>query len=128
MIKVLFAASESAPFLKSGGLGEVIYSLSKEMRKLGIDARVILPKYSDISFNYQKEMEKLNAFTVNVGWRKQYCGIDYLENEGIPFYFVDNEYYFKRSGMYGYYDEAERFAFFCRAVVEALGNIDFIWM
>lgn len=126
MIKVLFAASESAPFLKSGGLGEVIYSLSKEMRKLGIDARVILPKYSDIPFNYLKEMEKLNAFTVNVGWRKQYCGIEYLEHEGVPFYFVDNEYYFKRSGMYGYYDEAERFGYFCRAVIDALDNIDFI--
>lgn len=126
MIKVLFAASESAPFLKSGGLGEVIYSLSKEMRKLGIDSRVVLPKYSDIPFNYLKEMEKLNAFTVNVGWRKQYCGIEYLEHEGVPFYFVDNEYYFKRSGMYGYYDEAERFGYFCRAVIDALDNIDFI--
>ncbi len=126
MIKVLFAVSESAPFLKSGGLGEVIYSLSKEMKKLGIDARVILPKYSDISYDYQRKMEKLSAFTVNVGWRKQYCGIEYLEKEDVPFYFVDNEYYFKRTGMYGYYDEAERFAFFTRAVIESLEYIDFI--
>ena len=126
MIKVLFAVSESAPFLKSGGLGEVIYSLSREMKKLGMDARVILPKYSDISFDYQRKMEKLTAFTVNVGWRKQYCGIEYLEIEDVPFYFVDNEYYFKRTGMYGYYDEAERFAFFTRAVIESMENIDFI--
>ena len=126
MRKVLFAVSESAPFLKSGGLGEVIYSLSKEMRKLGLDARVILPKYSDIPYDYQRNMEKLNALTVDVGWRKQYCGIEYLEKEGVPFYFIDNEYYFKRTGMYGYYDEAERFAFFSRAVIDSLEYIDFL--
>ncbi len=125
MLKVLFAASESEPFLKSGGLGDVIFSLTKEMKKIGIDARVILPKYSDIPINYQKEMKKLTAFNVNVGWRKQYCGIEYLEYNGVSFYFVDNEYYFKRSGMYGYYDEAERFAYFCRAVIETIDNIDF---
>lgn len=126
MAKVLFVASESAPFIKSGGLGEVIYSLSKEMRNIDIDAAVILPKYSEIPFNYQNGMKKLNAFNVNVGWRNQYCGIEYLEHEGVPFYFVDNEYYFKRSGMYGHYDEAERFAFFCRAVIESLEYIDFM--
>lgn len=126
MIKVLFVASESTPFIKSGGLGEVIHSLSKEIRKSGIDARVIIPKYSDIPFDFKKKMQKLDAFTVNVGWRKQHCGIEYIEHEGIPFYLIDNEYYFKRSGMYGYYDEAERYAFFCRGVLESLKHIDFI--
>ncbi len=126
MIKVLFVASESSPFLKSGGLGEVIHSLAKEIRRLGIDARVILPKYSDIPAEFSKKMQKLDAFTVDVGWRKQYCGIEYIEYDGIPFYLIDNEYYFKRSGMYGYYDEAERFAFFCRGVLESLQHIEFI--
>ncbi|MCK9216678.1 MAG: glycogen synthase GlgA [Firmicutes bacterium] len=126
MVRVLFVASESAPFIKSGGLGEVIYSLSKEIKKIDIDAGVILPKYSEIPFNFQKEMKKLYAFNVNVGWRNQYCGIEYLELDGVPFYFVDNEYYFKRCGMYGHYDEAERFAFFCRAVIESLEYIDFL--
>lgn len=126
MTKILFAASEAAPFLKSGGLGEVILTLPKELRKHGIDARVIIPKYSDIPHNYQRQMKKLNALNIDVGWRKQYCGIEYLEYENVPFYFIDNEYYFKRPGMYGFYDEAERFAFFNRGVIESLDSIDFL--
>ncbi|NLJ99709.1 MAG: glycogen synthase GlgA [Clostridia bacterium] len=126
MIKVLFAASEAVPFIKSGGLGDVIYSLVKELRGIGIDARIMIPNYSDISFEYSNKMDKIEAFNVNVGWRRQYCGIKYLEHGGIPCYFVDNEYYFNRGGLYGYFDEAERFSFFSRGVIESLEKIDFI--
>lgn len=126
LTKVLFVASESAPFIKSGGLGEVVYALVSQMRKENIDARIMIPKYSDIYFHYKNKMKKLTALYVNVGWRRQYCGIEYLEYEGIPVYFIDNEYYFKRSGLYGYYDEAERFAFFNRAVLESIPQIDFV--
>ncbi|GAB2718278.1 glycogen synthase GlgA [Paenibacillus thermoaerophilus] len=124
-MKVLFAASEAAPFAKTGGLGDVVGALPKELRKLGVDARVILPKYGLIAEEWTSRMETLRTWEVSVGWRNQYCGIQTLEHDGVPVYFIDNEYYFKRGGLYGYGDEAERFAFFSRAVVEALAHLDF---
>jgi starch synthase len=126
MLKVLYVASEVVPFVKTGGLADVAFSLPKELRNLDIDVRIILPKYSKIHEIFKKAMKFQRNFNVPVGWRKQYCGVEYLEYEGIPFYFIDNEYYFKRDGIYGFYDDGERYSFFCRAVLETIANIDFI--
>ncbi|RYM05415.1 glycogen synthase GlgA [Sporolactobacillus sp. THM7-7] len=120
---VLFAASECAPFVKTGGLGDVIGALPKALLKKQIRVSVILPKYADIPDSYQRRMAHLTHFFVPVGWRNQYCGIEYLEEEGIRYYFLDNEYYFKRHGSYGYFDDGERFAYFSRAVLEALPRL-----
>ncbi|MCM3767075.1 glycogen synthase GlgA [Neobacillus niacini] len=124
-MKVLFAVSECGPFAKSGGLADVAGSLPKELVSLGTEVRVILPKYGTISDEFKQNMKKIKEFSVNVGWRKQYCGIEELEYQGITYYFVDNEYYFKREGFYGYFDDGERFAFFNRAVLEALAQLDY---
>lgn len=124
-MKVLFAVSECAPFAKSGGLADVAGSLPKELNRLGTDVRVILPKYQSISDEYKQRMKKVKEFTVSVGWRNQYCGIEELTYQGITFYFIDNEYYFKRDGFYGYFDDGERFSFFNRAVLEAIKELDF---
>jgi len=126
MVKVLFAAAEAVPFAKTGGLGDVIGSLPKELRKQGLDVRVILPKYQDIPDKYQQKMILKANFTVPVGWRQQYCGVEELEYEGVIFYFIDNEYYFKRHGFYGYPDDGERFSYFSRAVLESLKYLDFL--
>ncbi len=124
-MKVLFIASEAFPFIKTGGLGDVIFSLPKELRKLGIDARVMIPKYGDIPAFFRDKMSCISIFSVPVGWRNQYCGVELLKYEGMPFYFIDNEYYFKRQGIYGFYDEAERYAFFSRAALESIKYLDF---
>lgn len=124
-MKVLFAVSECVPFVKSGGLADVAGSLPKELVKQGTDVRVILPKYGSISDEFKKKMSPNCEFTVAVGWRNQYCGIEELEYQGITFYFVDNEYYFNREKLYGYFDDGERFAYFNRAVLDALQHIDF---
>ena len=126
MLKVLFVAAEAVPFAKTGGLGDVIGSLPKELKQQGVDARVILPNYQDIPEKYKKRMVFKSKFPVQVGWREKYCGVLEYEYEGITFYFIDNEYYFKRYGLYGYDDDAERFGFFCRAVLESLPKIDFV--
>ncbi len=118
-------AAEAAPFVKTGGLADVIGSLPKELLKEGIDARVILPKYGDIPDRYREMMTPVAVMDVPLGWRRQYCGIEQLEHQGVTFYFVDNEYYFKRRGLYGYYDDGERFAFFSRAVLESLRYLNF---
>ncbi|WP_025852252.1 glycogen synthase GlgA [Paenibacillus ehimensis] len=125
-MKVLFAASEAVPFVKTGGLADVIGSLPKELAKQGIDVRVILPKYEDIPARFTERMETVTFFTLRMGWRNLYCGIQKLEHEGITFYFIDNEYYFRRKGCYGYGDDAERFAFYCRAVLDALPHIEYM--
>ncbi len=117
---VLFAASECAPFIKTGGLGDVIAALPKALKDQNIDVSVILPKYEDLSFQYKSQMTLIKSIDVPVGWRQQYCGIEVLVHDGITFYFLDNEYYFKRHGSYGFFDDGERFAFFSRAVLEAL--------
>lgn len=126
MLKVLFAASESVPFIKTGGLADVAYSLPKELRKAGVDVRVVLPFYQDIRDDLKNNMILIREFNVSVGWRNQYCGIKYMEYDGIPFYFIDNEYYFKRNGIYGFYDDGERFAYFNHAVLKMIQEIDFI--
>ncbi|WPC40593.1 glycogen synthase GlgA [Clostridium sp. JS66] len=120
MLKILFTAAEAHPFIKTGGLGDVAYSLPKALRELGIDARVIIPKYSNISSNFKSKMNHINNFDVPVGWRNKYCGLEYYEFNGVPFYFIDNEYYFKRNNLYGFFDDGERFSYFCRAVLESM--------
>jgi starch synthase len=124
-VKVLFAVSECGPFAKSGGLADVAGSLPKELRSLGTDIRVMLPKYGSIAESYKSKMKKIKDFTVPVGWRNQYCGIEELSYKDITYYFIDNEYYFKRDGLYGYFDDGERFSYFNRAVLEALAHLDF---
>ena len=119
-MKVLFVSTEVDPFIKTGGLADVAYALPKALKALGVDVRIIMPKYGDISQNYTAKMSQLATFGVSVGWRNQYCGLQYINYEDIPVYFVDNEYYFKRPGCYGYFDDGERFSFFCRAVMESV--------
>ena len=123
-MKVLFVAAEAEPFAKTGGLAAVAYALPKALKAKGIDVRIIMPKYGDIGQNYTNKMSQLASFGVSVGWRNQYCGLEYLNYDGIPFYFIDNEYYFKRPGCYGYFDDGERFSFFCRAVMESVKHMD----
>ncbi|MDX8367399.1 glycogen synthase GlgA [Cytobacillus sp. IB215665] len=125
-MKVLFAVSECVPFAKTGGLGDVAGALPKELKQLGTDIRVILPKYGTIPVQYRDKMKKEANITVQVGWRQQYCGIESLEQDGVTFYFIDNEYYFKRDFiLYGHYDDGERFSFFCQAVLASLPVLDF---
>lgn len=124
--KILFVASEAAPFIATGGLAEVVGSLSKAIAKDGkYDVRVILPLYQDVKKDYRKDFRFIGNIFVPLSWRNQYCGIfEYVANN-VTFYFVDNEYYFKRPGCYGYYDDGERFAFFCRSVMEILSFLNF---
>ena len=124
-MKTLFVASECIPFIKTGGLADVIGSLPKQLKQQGVDVRVIIPCYDGIPASYKEEMELVYEGTVPVGWRNQYVGVKKLIVEEIPFYFIDNEYYFKREGLYGYYDDGERFAYFNRAVLEVLPSLDF---
>ena len=123
-MKILFVASEAAPFLKTGGHADVAHSLPKSLKKSGVDIRVIIPKYGKISDEFKEQMDHVAEFTVPVGWRNQYCGLDHLKYDGIDFYFMDNEYYFKRNEPYGHYDDGEIFAFFSRGVLESIKHID----
>jgi len=124
-MKVLYVVSEAVPFIKSGGLADVAGSLPKALVAEGVDARVILPKYSSIPEEFRNQMEHVAHITVPVSWREKYAGVEKLVYEGVTYYFVDNEEYFKRDGMYGYMDDAERFSFFSRAVLNLLPSIDF---
>jgi starch synthase len=123
MLHILMIAAEAVPFVKTGGLADVIGSLPKSLRQLGADVRVMLPKYEDMGQDWAAKSEWLTSFTVQVGWRRQYCGVEMLTHDGITYYLLDNEYYFKRRGLYGYGDDGERFAFFCEAVLESLPRL-----
>ena len=123
-MKVCFIAAEAAPFVKVGGLGDVIGSLPKSLRELGVDARVILPLYSSIDRERFGLKYKAYQF-VDLGWRHSYCGIFETEVNGVPCYFVDNEQYFNRDSIYGQIDDGERFAFFSKAALEILPALDF---
>ena len=125
MMKVLCVASEAVPFIKTGGLADVIGSLPQELHKHKVDVRVVLPLYEDIPQEFVSQMELVAELSVPVSWRQQYCGVKKLVYQGVTFYFLDNEYYFKRPGLYGYFDDAERFAWFSRAVLEMLPVLDF---
>ena len=102
-MKILYAASEATPFAKSGGLADVAGSLPKALVKDGVDARVIMPLYGDLKF--RDRLEYVTNYSVPVGWRSQYCGLFKAEVNGVTYYFLDNEYYFKRRGLYGFYDD-----------------------
>ncbi len=124
--KIMFVASEAAPFIATGGLAEVIGSLSKALAKNDkYDVRVIVPLYQDIKKEYRKDFKFIGNIFVPLSWRNQYCGIFEYVRDNVTFYFVDNEYYFKRPGCYGYYDDGERFAFFSRSVMEILSFLNF---
>lgn len=122
-MKILFAASEVAPFIKTGGLADVAGSLPPKLAELGHDVRVILPLYEGIGENWRSQMTFLKYYYVRLAWRSIYCGLFQLERDGVTYYFVDNEGYFKRQGIYGHYDDGERFAFFSRAIIETPDQI-----
>ena len=123
-MKVLYVASEALPFMASGGLGDVAGSLPVALRKRLIGCRVVMPLYDSIKQEYKDQMKFITSISVPVSWRRQYCGIFEAKYNGVIYYFLDNQYYFKRDGIYGHYDDAERFAFFARAVLEIIPHID----
>ncbi len=122
-LQVLYAIFEADPFIKTGGLGDVGGSLPSAVCKEGVDMRVILPKLSSIPEQYRNRMKKVAECTVPLGWRNQYCGIEMLKEKGVTYYFIDNEYYFKREKPYGYGDDGERIAYFSKAILESLQHI-----
>ncbi len=125
--KVLFVGSEAFPFAGTGGLGEVLGSLPKAINESGeYEARVILPLYGSFPQERRKDLEFVCWTFVRLAWRNQYCGLFRIKEGNTVFYFIDNEYYFKRSGLYGHLDDGERFAFFCRAVLDILPRLDFM--
>lgn len=124
-MKVLYAASEALPFIASGGLGDVAGSLPHALRKRLIGCRVVLPMYDTIKQELKDTMKFITHISVPVAWRRQYCGIFEAKHNGVIYYLIDNQYYFKRDTIYGHYDDAERFAFFSRAVLEIIPYIDF---
>ena len=114
------------PFAATGGLGDVLGSLPTALAAEGVDVRVVMPLYSAVGAQWREQMTTEAVFTVELAWRRQYCGILSLKKDGVTYYFVDNEYYFDRAGgLYGHYDDGERFAFFCTAVLEMLPRINF---
>ena len=124
-MKVLYVASEALPFMASGGLGDVAGSLPQALRKRLIGCRVVMPLYDTIKQELKDKMTFVTNISVPVAWRRQYCGIFQAKHEGVIYYFIDNQYYFKRDTIYGHYDDAERFTFFARAVLEILPVVDF---
>ena len=124
-MKILYASSEVRPFAVSGGLADVAGSLPVALRKRLVGCRVVLPLYACVPANVRDEMKFITHITVPVAWRRQYCGIFEYRKDGVIYYFLDNQYYFNREGLYGYYDDAERFAFFSRAILEIIPYIDF---
>lgn len=124
-MKVLYVAGEALPFAASGGLADVAGSLPRALRNRRVACRVVMPLYECISEEQRSSMKFLASIMVPVSWRRQYCGVFEAKANGVTYYLLDNEYYFKRNGLYGHYDDAERFAFFSRAVLEILPIIDF---
>ena len=123
---ILFVTGECQPFSGTGGLGEVAGSLPAALAARGnYEVSVILPYYRDMPQAWKEKCEFVKWFYVNVAWRSQYCGIFRLEKDGVTYLFVDNEYYFGREGLYGYYDDGERYAFFCKAVMETMGQLGY---
>lgn len=123
--KVLFVAAEALPYVKTGGLADVAAALPKALLKENYDVRVVMPLYFNIPDKFRTTMQYLGCCYVALAWRYQYCGVFTQKYDGVTYYFLDNEYYFKRNGIYGHYDDAERFAFFSKAALEALPIMDF---
>ncbi len=124
-MKILFATSEALPFAMSGGLADVSGALPKALRRRLVGCRVVMPLYKTVSAELREKMTFIGSITVPVSWRRQYCGIFEAHLDGVIYYLLDNEYYFNRDMLYGHYDDAERFAFFSRAVLEIMPYIDF---
>ena len=128
MKKILFVGAETMPFAATGGLGDVMGSLPAALKALSRDndVRVVMPLYSAVSDKWRAEMKDEAVFFVSLAWRNIYCGVKSLTRDGVKYYFIDNEYYFKRDGgLYGFFDDGERYAYFCKAVLEMLSHIDF---
>ncbi len=125
-MKILFVASEAFPFVKTGGLGDVAYALPKALKAMGHDVRVVIPKYSHIHEEYQKDLKFIKSGTVAMNWRRQYAGLFEAKYEGLSYYFIDNESFFKRDGYYGYFDDGERFAFYAKAVLDMVCQNQFV--
>jgi starch synthase len=123
-INVLFASFEAVPFSKTGGLGDVTGSLPGHINSTRFDVRVILPKLGIIPERYKKKMTPIAVFSVPLGWRNVYCGLETMRLGGVTYYFIDNEYYFKRDKIYGEFDDGERMAYFSKAVLESILHID----
>ncbi len=128
MKKILFVASEANPYAGTGGLGDVIGSLPAALADVDsdLDVRVMIPLYSTIKREYRDQMKKIDEFRLALSWRNQYCGVFTLKKGNVTYYFIDNEYYFKRNSLYGSYDDGERYAFFCKAVMETALRQNFI--
>lgn len=122
-MQVVFASAEAAPFVKTGGLGDVAGSLPRALVAAGADAIVMVPKYGTIASEYTDRMEHVADFYVSLGWRNEYCGLERLVIDGVTYLFIDNERYFKRDYPYGFFDDGERFAFFSKAVTESLQHL-----
>ena len=122
-LRILYCASEAAPFVKTGGLGDVAGSLPRELRRCGAKVAVMMPKYKKIDKKWRDAMRHVGDFYMNLGWRTVWCGIDHLTYHSIDYYFVDNEDYFGRDSVYGDFDDGERFAFFSKAITESIGRI-----
>lgn len=122
-LHVVFASAEAAPFVKTGGLGDVAGSLPHALKAAGAEVIVMVPKYSTIDSSYLSQMEHVTDFYVPLGWRNEYCGLERLVYDGITYLFVDNERYFKRDYPYGFFDDGERFAFFSKAICESLQHL-----
>lgn len=125
-MKVLFVTSEAYPFAMSGGLADVSGALPKALRKRLVGCRVVMPLYGSVSEELRSKMTFIKSITVSVAWRRQYCGIFEAKVGGVIYYLLDNQYYFKRDGLYGHYDDAERFAFLSRAALDIIPHIDFV--
>ncbi|MBE6063483.1 MAG: glycogen synthase GlgA [Clostridium butyricum] len=123
-MRVLFVASEASPFIKTGGLGDVAGALPKALAKKNVDIRVVIPKYKELNWEVKDKLRFNKWFNVYVGYRECFCGVWECFYNGVTYYVLDNERYFKRDGIYGFYDDAERFAFFDRAVLDMLRQID----
>ncbi|MDE5618541.1 MAG: glycogen synthase, partial [Clostridia bacterium] len=123
--KILIAASEALPYVKTGGLADVAAALPKALNADGYDCRVIMPLYFDIPDDFKHTMRYLGNVYVPLAWRNQYCGVFTQTYEGVTYYFIDNEFYFKRRGLYGHYDDGERFAFFSKAILESMSVTEF---
>ena len=125
MVKILMVASEAAPYAKTGGLADVLGSLPSALIKQGADVRVIMPKYGTIPWKLRDSINHNCFIYVKIGWRNLYCGIEQAQYNGVTYYFIDNEFYFNRNNLYGYQDDGERYAYFCKAVLEAIPYLDF---
>lgn len=124
-MNILFCTSEASPFISTGGLGEIGGSLPKALCSSGEDCRAVIPLYKGINAELKKDIKFIKSLSVSVAWRNQYCGVFEAEHSGVKYYFLDNKYYFDRDNIYGYYDDGERFAFFSRAILDMLKEVDF---